>query len=179
MSHQERIAYLVEQIKLEHSRVQKDHVLEWIGTDDARLKAFMEVYFNGDPIVGQRGAYVLGWLDKRHQHILAPHYPRMIAEMDQKMHPARTRNLLRLFETVDIPPAIQMELMDKCFEFIQNPQQPGAIRAFAITVLSRLVEPYPELQAEACLVLQEHLPEAPAAFRVRTRDFLKKFRKAL
>lgn len=176
MSHEELKTYLVEQIRLEHSRVQKDYVLNWIGTDDKRLKAFMEVYFNGDPVIGQRGAYVLGWLGKKHQHILAEHYPRMIAEMDKKMHPARKRNVLRLFETVDIPASIQMDLMDKCFEYIQNPQEPGAIRAFAITVLSRLVEPYPELQAEACLILQEHLPEAPAAFRVRTRDFLKKFR---
>lgn len=175
MSHEERKAYLVQQIKLEHSKVQKDAVLEWIGTDDERLKAFVEVYFNGDPIVGQRAAYVMGWLGTAHQHILAPHYPRMIAEMDQKLHPARRRNVLRLFETVEIPEAIEMDLMDKCFAFIQNPQEPGAVRAFAITVLSRLVEPYPELQAEAAMVLQEHLSEAPAAFRVRTRDFLKKF----
>ena len=176
MSTADLTGYIRQEILRNHSKEQKDLLVNWIGTDDDRLRAFLEVYFCGDPVIGQRAAYVMGWLGKEHQQILQEYYPRMIEELDnKKLHPARARNVLRLFETVDIPADIRMELLDHCFAFLHDPKLPDAIRAFAITVLGRIVEPYPELQQEIGMVLREHMPESRPSFKVRARDFLKKF----
>lgn len=177
MTQSDQIAWLRDQILLEHSKFQRDKILDWIGTDPERTSAFMEVYFDTDPVIRQRAAYVLGWLGNAHQKALEPYFPRILKEFEEDVHTSRIRNPLRLFETVNIPPRIQMDLMDHCFEFVQNPSRADAERAFAITVLGRLVKDYPELQREFLLILEEHLPDSAPSFRSRAVKMIKRLKK--
>ena len=179
MSRDEQLSWLRDQILLEHSKFQRDKILDWIGKDPDRTSAFMEVYFDPDPVIRQRASYVLGWLGTAHQKAMEPYFPRILKEFEEEVHPSRVRNPLRLFETVDIPPRIQMDLMDHCFEFIQNPSRHDAVRAFSITVLARLIKDYPELQREFLLILEEHLPNSAPSFRSRAGKMIKRLKKGL
>lgn len=169
--------YITEQLMLAHSKEQCDHVWQWVGDDPARFEGFMEVYFGQNPVLRQRAAGVLGRFGRRQASLLEKHLPALIAELDQDVHPALIRNTMRLFQSIDVPASLSMALMEKGFAMIENPQQPVAIRAFSMTVLERLIAPYPELQRELALIVEAHMPEASAAFRVRGRDYLKRMRK--
>ena len=139
----------------------------------------MEVYFDPDLIIRQRAAYVLGRLGKAHQKMLQPHYPSILMEFNQDVHSSRIRNPLRLFETVDIPLSIEMPLMEHCFDFVQNPRWQDAIRAFAITVLGRLVKTYPELQREFLLILEAQILDSAPSFRSRAEKMIHRLRQDL
>ena len=77
---------------------------------------------------------------------------------------ARTRQILRIYQTRRVPEACQGFVMDACYRFIKSISYPVAVKAFSITVIYEISKPYPELCAELQLVLTELLKheKAPA-----------------
>jgi hypothetical protein len=55
---------------------------------------------------------------------------------------------------------------------LDDADQPAAVRAFAMTVATRIAKSEPDLMNELRLIVSKHLPHATAAFRVRAREIL-------
>lgn len=165
-------AYLTTQLEDTQYKATWDSMTAWVGVDPARFEALMACYFHEDMRIRQQAAQVVGRLGAEHEALLRPYLPRMVAELADPPHPALPRNVLRLLQTHPIPPELEMALMECCFAFLENSQQPAAVRVFAMTVLARLVRPYPELQRELRLILAAHFDQGPAGFRSRARKIL-------
>jgi hypothetical protein len=88
-------------------------------------------------------------------------------------HVAVTRNTMRLLQDVDIPKKYQGRVMNSCFEFIQAPETPIAVKAFSLTVLQHLSGEYPDILPELKLIIEEQWEQAPPAFRSRAKKILK------
>jgi hypothetical protein len=63
--------------------------------------------------------------------------------------------------------------MNTCFEYIENPKEAVAIKAFSLTILSRLAKKYPEIISEIKLLIKEQAPVQTAAFTSRAKKILK------
>jgi hypothetical protein len=63
--------------------------------------------------------------------------------------------------------------MTLCFDFIQSPETPIAVKAFSLTVLRHLSKDYPEILPELRLIVEEQGDQAPPAFRSRAKRVLK------
>jgi hypothetical protein len=64
--------------------------------------------------------------------------------------------------------------MNKCFDLVQSPESPIAVKAFSLTVLSNLSADYPEIAGELKLIIEDQWDQATPAFRSRARRALKK-----
>ena len=67
-----------------------------------------------------------------------------------------------------MPKKTESFILDKCFEYIKNPSEAIAVRAFAITVVFNIAKPYPELLNELVIVLN-HLSETEDGPGIRSR----------
>jgi hypothetical protein len=162
------------EILKEHSKKQANKIVDYIGDNLHRFKVLVEVFLEGPYRVTQRAAWPLSLCAEQHPHLLKPHLSVLLKFVTKPgVHPAVQRNVMRLLQFVDIPKAKAGTVASLCFDFLQRSNTPVAVQAFAITVLSRIVEDEPELQREFRLILEDALPHAKPAVRVRASRALR------
>jgi hypothetical protein len=76
---------------------------------------------------------------------------------------------VRLFQFVEVPKRYQGRLFDACYNLLDDPNQPVAIRVFSVTVAANLAKDSPELVAELKLVATKYPSLMTAGMRSRMR----------
>lgn len=166
---------LKKELESRHSKTLTTAIINFVGNDKARFKALMDLVLGTDYILAQRAAWPISYIAINHPALVKPYYKKLIDKLgDKSCHSSLARNILRLFEEVEVPEKFQGPLLDHCFAFIRNETIPVAIRAFSITVATRICQPYPELTNELLLLMNElsSLPQKPA-IKVRVREAIK------
>lgn len=171
---------LARQLEAEHSKASTTAIVNYIGGDKKRFKVLMDLFLKGEYRVTQRAAWPLSYAAIEHPELLVPYYDLLVNRlMEPVHHSAIYRNILRIFEEVNVPEKHHGTLIDICFRLIMSETEPVAVRAFAITVASNICTLYPELKSELLLILAEmaQLPQTPA-ITSRIKSALKKLKAA-
>ena len=161
----------------EHSKSHIETILQWIKNDPVRMDAFMRCFFSDSKILCQRASWPIMYISERNPKLLYPYLEQMVEGLEDVKHDAVRRNTLRVFIIIPIPESIEGQLLEYCFQFINDPRQAGGIRAFSIKVAAIIIQKYPELKEELIISLQDHLPSAGKAFKSAARQVLKKLNK--
>lgn len=159
----------------EHSRNQKNIIVEYVLKDEKHFKELMTCFFEGESRVCQRAAYPLLDLILAQPNWFKPYFKKFLKKLEApKNHPAILRNTVRILAEIDIPKKYEMQFLDKCIEYILDNDLPVAIRAFAITVAGKITKPHPELYDELKMIVTDQMeyPQKPA-FRYRANRILK------
>ena len=166
---------LREEILKEHSKVQTTKIANWIGDDEKRFAALVDLFLHDEYRVVQRAAWIVSVVAEDQPELLAPHLNAMIKRMQQEGLPtAVKRNVVRVLQHVKIPKKLHGPVMNTCFEFLSDPKETIAVRCFSMTVLANLSKDYPEIRTELRTLIEEVLRQkASAGMRVRARDVLK------
>jgi hypothetical protein len=161
-------------LRSEHSKKQTDRIVRYIGDDAARFAVLMELFFKGEYRITQRAAWPLSYCVRAHPALIGPYFKPLLDNLARKdIHVAVTRNTVRLLQDVDIPKRYHGRVMSTCFDFIQSPETPIAVKAFSLTILANLSAQYPEIRAELRLIIEEQWEHATPAFRSRAKKILK------
>jgi hypothetical protein len=167
--------FLTEQLLLEHSKRQALRLVKWIGQDPERLGALLEIFLGDNYRLSQRAAWVLSLFADRSPQLMHLCLPQMVAKMREPgVHDAVKRNVVRVFQEIEIPDDLLDELADACFGFLADSQEAVAVRVFSMTVLENICEKIPELKPELRLLLEEHLPHGSTGFKNRGQKILKR-----
>jgi len=128
---------MLEQLILEeHSKKQRDRIIDYINTDSKKVSELIDLFLNGSPVVQQRSAYVIGSIEDVYPQILKPFYPSIVTNLCRdKLHPAIPRNTLRLVEKVELDEEHTGIFLDVCFRYLENISLPVAIHAFSLTCI--------------------------------------------
>jgi hypothetical protein len=111
---------------------------------------------------------------RRHPELITPWFKPLLDNLARKdIHVAVIRNTVRLLQDVSIPKKHQGRVMNSCFDFIQSPETPIAVKAFSLTILSHLSADYPEIAGELKLIIDDQWEQATPAFRSRAKKILK------
>ncbi|WP_143306739.1 hypothetical protein [Chitinophaga vietnamensis] len=163
------------EILKEFSREQSLRIAAWIGNDPQRFAALMQLFLHDEYRVVQRAARIVNFVAEAHPALVAPYLPEMAAMLGTPgLTPAVTRNIVRLFQFMPIPETVHGTLMNACFQFLEAPESPTAVKAFSMTVLSRLAKDYPDIRNEIILLIEDQLEHNPSAgFRSRAKKVLK------
>jgi hypothetical protein len=158
----------------EHSKAQTTRIVRWIGADAGRLSAMMEIFLGDEYRLTQRGAWVVRYVAEKHPELMAPYFPMLIAALDKAgIHDAVKRNVLNVFEPLEISAEYHEILLDHCFRYLADPQEPIAIRCASMTILGKICQEIPELKDELRMILEEHLEFGSAGFKSRAKRVLK------
>ena len=161
-------------ILAEHSKVQTNRIIKWIGQDQQRFNELFLLVMSDEIIIAQRAAWPMNYVVIAHPSLIQKHFPKLLKRLKYPgVHDAVKRNALRLTEEISIPAKFHGDVMTLCFDFITDPKEKPAIKAFSLTVLQKLSHHYPDIKNELKLVIETQWENESAAFRSRARKILK------
>jgi hypothetical protein len=164
------------EILKEHSKAQAHKIADYVGSNAKRFEALIEVYLAGPYRVTQRAAWPLSLCVESHPSLIGPHLKKVLDYLKKPgIHNAVKRNTMRLLQFITVPKRNHDQVVNLCFDYLQRKQEPVAVKAFAMTVLGKIIEDKPELQRELKIILEDQLPFASPAFRVRAVKILREF----
>jgi hypothetical protein len=124
--------------------------------------------------VTQRAAWPISYCIEHHPELVKPYFGRLISLLKKSDgHDAIRRNVARLLQFVDIPPRFRTRIFEACYNLVDDPQQPIAVRVFAMTAAAKAAEGHPELARELALVIRKYTENGSAGFKARARKVLK------
>ncbi|WP_295124084.1 hypothetical protein [uncultured Chitinophaga sp.] len=159
----------------EHSREQTLKIAAWIGKDKKRFAALLQLFLHDEYRVVQRAAWTLRHVAEHHPPIITPHLDEIVERLGHDGIPvAVKRNVMAVLQQIQIPEKLHGEVMNYCFDFLQDPQETIAVKAFCMTILGNLAQSYPEIKNEIVLVIEDLLEQgASAGIRSRAKKTLK------
>jgi hypothetical protein len=165
---------LLKLLRKEHSKKQTDRIVNYIGADKDRFALLMKIFLQGEYRITQRAAWPLSYCVRHHPELIGPYYTRLLDNLArQDIHVAVIRNTVRLLQDVTIPKRYHGRVMSICFDFVQAPETPIAIKAFSLSILGNLSADYPGIRGELRLIIDDQWEHATPAFRSRARKILK------
>jgi hypothetical protein len=163
-----------EAILAEHSREHALRIATYAIQNKKKFKELMHCYMDPDYRLSQRAAWSVSWAARKNPAMIQPYIGELVKRLqDDTVHPAVIRNAVRVLEELDIPEEYHGEVMNSCFQFLQSPTTPAAIKAFSMTVLYHLSKYYPEIKQELKLIIEENWEHETPAFKSRGRKILK------
>lgn len=165
---------LREAILAAHSRDNTLNITRWIGDDPQRIAELMQLFMQDEYRVVQRAAWVVRYVAKAQPELMTPYIPVLVARVkDTTAHIAVKRNVLRIFEDLELPESVHSDLMNICFDAIADPAEAIAVRAVGLGLLGRLSLLYPEIKNEIRLIIEDVMSQSPtAAFRSRAKKVI-------
>ena len=164
-------------LEAEHSKAQCDRIVRYVGGDLDRFAELIDAFISGPGRITQCAAWPISYIAIAHPALVAPHFSDLIRLLGKPgIHDAVKRNILRLLPSVKIPTTRREKVIELCFGFLTNHNEPVAVHVFAMEVLGRLLEPYPELLRELAMIIEDQLPYASPGYRSRGMKILKKIK---
>jgi hypothetical protein len=154
--------------------VQCNRIIKYIGDKELQFAELMKLFFGGEYRLTQHAAWPMSYCIQKYPILAKPYLKKFIDQLsDSNAHTAAKRNIVRLLQFVEIPKRFHGKLMNICFQFISNPEEAIAVKAFSLSILSNLVKIYPEILPEIKTVIEARWEFETPAFRSRARKILK------
>lgn len=150
---------LHQEILREHSKANVNKITAYIGTDEERFAELMQIFLKGDSTTIQRSSWIVSECAEEYPFFIAPYFKDLIDKLhESNIHPSARRNIVRIWQFVEIPEEFMGEVYDICFRYMTGNE------AIAVVVFSMTV----------CLNITKHLPELKTELRVTIEDLLLK-----
>lgn len=167
-------SYLRKLILAEHSRAQCSRIVAWVGNNQQRFDELVKLYLGTDSKTAQRAGWPLSELVLLHPPLVNKHLGAILRHIQQPgLHDAVKRHAVRLLQVLEIPENYQGQVMTLCFNYLLDPAEKPAVKAYALTVLHQLSRIYPEIKQELRTVIEDRWDLETAAFRARANNILK------
>jgi len=164
---------LREEVLKEHSKKNITRIVDWVGEDPQKFDQLMRLFLGDEYRITQRAAWVVGDCTVRYPELIKPHLKKIIGNLHKPIHEAVKRNTVRIFEVIDIPEEFKGEVLDICFQCLEDGKEAVAVKAYALTVCFNIAKEQPELLRELKILIEDQLPYAPASFRSRAVKMLR------
>jgi hypothetical protein len=163
------------EILKEHSKEHAMKIANYACSSKNNFKALMQCFMSDEYRLAQRAAWSVSWAARKKPEMIMPFIKDLVAVLKKKnVHNAVIRNSIRVLEAIDIPEKFHDDVMNVCFQFIETPATPIAIKAFSLTTLFNLSKTYPEIKLELKLIIEERRDTETAAFKSRGRKIWSK-----
>lgn len=169
-----QIMNLLAEIQANHSQVQRDKIVNWIGYSQDRFNQLFSIFLNGNSCESQRASWPLSHAVLTHPQFILPHFAALLKNLLKPgIHDAVKRNSLRLMQDLEIPEQFHGEVMNLCFNYITSMTEKPAIKAFSLTVLQNLAKSYPDIKHELKTIIEDQWDYESPAFKSRAKKLLK------
>jgi len=168
---------LREEILKEHSKAQRDKIIEWVGDAQLRFDELFRLFLIDEYKVSQRASWPVSNCVEVYPEFIQHHLEELLQNLEKpNLHDAVKRNTVRILQEIPIPEKYHGQVMNICFGYVENPTEAVAIKAFSLTVLGNLAIQYPEIIPEIKLLIEDQLPHQTAAFKSRAKRLMKQFK---
>jgi hypothetical protein len=161
-----------------NSREKWLEVVNHVGNSEERLHDLMSLFFKTDDITIKRTSQVIGMIGENQPELMVKYSSELVKLLSNTKIDAVKRNILRVFQFVNIPESEQGKMFDITLTFLLSNHEALAIRVFSMTVLRKLCEIHKELSQEVIETIEMVLEENNAgSIQSRGKKELKILRK--
>jgi len=126
----------------------------------------------------ERIAYNASWaaghlLQKFNNYNLDNYLPMLIITASNTIKGGLKRNIFKIIQYIKIPIDYQYDCADLAMSSLLNPKEDIAVRAYALSILEKLIPFIPELIDEVLFIIEKEKSFATPAFIVRSIRFEK------
>ena len=168
---------LREAILEEHSKARAERIARFIGHDSERFDQLMQLIFEGEYRIVQRGTWALRKVCDKHPELFFPYFEKAVFLLREDRHVAFRRNVLSIIAEQEIPEDYLGELADICFGFLESRSETVAVRVHAMEILAAICRREPELANELILLIETYLPHESPGFKSRGKKILNRLKK--
>jgi hypothetical protein len=155
------------------SKSQIINIVKYIGAHADRFNILVTNYLNGPYQVSQRASWAISHCVENRPELIKPHLKKVLHFASKPgVHDSVKRNTMRLLQFIEIPKKYQGHVVELAFHFLQNKKEPIAVKAFSMTVLSRLIKNEPDLKKELRLIIEDQIPFSSPGFKSRAKKVL-------
>ena len=170
---------LREALLVEHSRQQRDVIVDYIGVSPSRYKDLWEIIKNEEPPLPQRAAWVLDATTMRHPFLFDDILDEAVAFLFVKKHDAVPRAITKILGLrKEIPEKHQGMLFSLAIDWMLSPTKAVALKVHCMSIACTIAMPIPELREELAIVIKDQIEFNTPAFLSRGRKVLKQLNKA-
>jgi hypothetical protein len=163
-------------ILAEHSKANCNKITRWVGSDQKRFDELFHLFLNDEYRVVQRAAWPLSYSVINHPKLIQKHFSKLVKNLHKPtLSDSVKRNTVRLLQHISVPQRLRGEVMNICFDYIIDPKEKVAVKAFSLTVLQNLGRQYPEIRQELKTIIEDRWQYETAAFHSRAKKILKEF----
>ena len=162
------------------SRRHIDYVAHCIGDYKKEFERLMDIVLHGHEPVVQRAAWAMDACLEQHPELLAPYVETLIAALPRFSNNGVRRQVVKsLAVRNDIPEKLEGQLADLCFDWLQSPELPVAVKVHCMQILANITKRYPDLAVELRTVIIEQIPRNSVGFSARGRKILGELSKTI
>jgi len=159
----------------EHSKAQCEKIAGWAGDSSSRFDQLLRLVMSGKDILLQRGCWPLSTCMVKHPDLVQDHYEAILKKLlEPGIHNAYKRNILGALIEIDIPEKFHGDILNTCFDMLNDPQEFVAVKANAISVLGKMAKLYPDIRSELRTAIEMQIPGSTPAFKARAKQYLKR-----
>lgn len=141
-----------------HSKNQTMMIVNYIGDDGERFAELIGYFLGDNYRLSQRAAWVVGYCAQYQPQLVAPYLETMIDLLERKdMHVAVRRNVVRFLQFIEIPDDLKGKAYDHCLNLLGDPNEPIAVRCFAMGVAFNIAKNESDLLGELKLLIAESI----------------------
>jgi len=169
---------LVAELDKKQSLATKNKIIRYVGTDVKRFDELVKVFLGDTYRRTQWAGWPLSDIVKKNPDLIKPYLRPILKTIDRPgMHVAVKRNVMRLFQFIDIPRSLCGLAFDKAGKLFADTSEPIAVRVFAMTVMSQVAMKEPGLKNEVIIAIEEQLPYGSAGYKNRAARLIKELKK--
>ncbi|RYU96787.1 hypothetical protein [Emticicia agri] len=168
------------EINREFSKERVTKIASYIGADTERFAILMNIFLRGQYVNTQKAGWILSECAENYPLLIIPYFRNLIQKLQEPFATDSVkRNIVRVWQFVNIPDEYIDDIYDICFGFI-NSHEAIAIRVFSMTVCYNIARKIPELRHELRLTIEDVLlknQDGSAAIISRGNKILKDLKK--
>lgn len=158
-----------------YSKGQIEAVAKYACTNKTCFNELMQCFLCNDNRLAQMASWSVSYAARLNPTLIQPYIKNLAEQLQRKdVHEAIIRNSIRILQDIEIPEEQHGTVMNSCFELIEKPTTPAAIKAFSLTTLYNLTKVYPEIKQELKLLIETLWNNESPAFKSRGKKILKK-----
>lgn len=153
---------IFQKLENKHSQENSLEIIDFIVKHPTKMQDLMNCFFaeTKDYRVPQRAAHVVSILYERKPEFVRSYLPELIQKLQEpNLKGSFKRNILRILQHGEIPTLNHGEIYDLVFNWVLDPKEEIAIRAFGITVLYHISSFHPDLKMELKSALEMMMEE--------------------
>ncbi|MDF1815199.1 MAG: hypothetical protein P1V20_23565 [Verrucomicrobiales bacterium] len=154
----------------DYSKTGSSLIACYIGDNAGRFRELMSLVTGADETLSRRAAWTMSHCCESHPELISPYLPELLEQISNpETHSALKRNTLRTLQNIEFPENLTGHIFNLCYNFVNDPDETAAVRAYSITVLTEICKSEPGLATEVALLIRQHLPHSPGSYKSRAR----------
>ena len=165
---------------LPNTKQSVNEIIDFVGDSPELFAELMEIFLNGSSRVSQMTSWALGHIGEQQPQLINHYHRELINELrDYTKHNAVRRNIVRIYQTCEIPEEFEGELYELALNFVLEPKEAIAVRAFSMRICERIAIRYPDLAPELIVSIKSILSNASSGLKNRGQHTVNDLNKML